>query len=74
MLTKEQQREVEGRERHRLRVFSGDVYAPQPDGSVIAINPDGVIRRENGMPSRGVSLDETDASDNAIAAVLGPKG
>jgi hypothetical protein len=71
MITAEQLKEIKGRDLEKLRVFSGDVYAPQPDRSVIAIDPDGHIRPEIGMPRRGVTLRQMAASDEAIRSMLG---
>jgi hypothetical protein len=70
VITTEQHREIEGRETHRLRIFSGDVYAPQPDGTVIAIDPDGNIRADQEWPARGITLAEMEASDRTIAALF----
>jgi hypothetical protein len=69
VITAEQRSQIEGRERHKIRVLSGDVYARQPDGTVVAFDPDGNARRSE-WPTRGITLDQAEASDAAIRAVL----
>lgn len=71
-MTKEQHEQIAGREECSLRIFSGNVYARQPNGSVVCIDPDGKITDAGkDMPRKGITLRESEASDKVIRSVMG---
>jgi hypothetical protein len=49
----------------QAKVFSGDVYGRSSLGQVEACDPDGNIRQNETWPTRGVSLEDAEASDRS---------